>query len=87
MDWGNIDRLTAADQVKFVVKDRGDFEYARETLLRHQLDRRCAAVLFSPVHGVLDPKDLASWVLEERLPARVQLQVHKYIWGARARGV
>jgi 7-carboxy-7-deazaguanine synthase len=87
MDWGNIDRLTAADQVKFVVKDRADFEYAREVLRRHQLDRRCAAVLFSPVHGVLEPKDLAGWVLDERLPVRVQLQVHKYIWGERARGV
>jgi len=87
MDWGNIDRLAAADQVKFVIKDRGDFEYAREALRRHQLDRRCAAVLFSPVHGVLDPGDLATWVLEDKLPVRVQLQVHKYIWGAHARGV
>jgi 7-carboxy-7-deazaguanine synthase len=87
MDWGNIDRLTPTDQVKFVIKDRGDFEYAREALRRYELDRRCGTVLFSPVHGVLDPRDLARWVLEERLPVRVQLQVHKYIWGAQAKGV
>jgi 7-carboxy-7-deazaguanine synthase len=87
MDWSNIGRLVPADQVKFVIEDRGDYEYAREALRRYELDRRCAAVLFSPVHGVLDPKDLSAWVLEDGLPVRVQLQVHKYVWGAQARGV
>jgi 7-carboxy-7-deazaguanine synthase len=86
-DWTNLDRLTGRDQVKFVLKDRADYERAREVVTRHALDRRCDAVLFSPVHDVLDPKTLAGWVLEDRLPVRVQLQVHKYIWSAGVRGV
>ncbi len=85
--WDNISRLTLRDQVKFVVKDRADYEFARAVVREYALDRRSAAVLFSPVHGELDPRDLAAWVLADRLPVRVQLQVHKYIWGADARGV
>ena len=87
VDWGNIDRLGSRDQVKFVIQDRRDYEFARETVTRHALDRRCAAVLFSPVHGVLDPKALSEWILEDRLPVRLQLQIHKHIWGADVRGV
>ena len=87
VDWSNIDRLGTRDQVKFVIQDRDDYEFARETLRRHALDRRCAAVLFSPVHGVLSPKDLAQWILEDQLPVRLQLQIHKHIWGADVRGV
>ena len=87
VEWGNIDRLGSLDQVKFVIQDRVDYEFARETVMRHALDRRCAAVLFSPVHGVLSPKDLSAWILEDRLPVRLQLQIHKHIWGADARGV
>ncbi len=86
-EWGNIDRLGSRDQVKFVIKDRGDYEFARDTLARHALERRCAAVLFSPVHGVLEPKALSEWILEDRLPVRLQLQIHKHIWGANVRGV
>lgn len=86
-EWSNIGRLTPQDQVKFVIKDRGDYEYARGVLARHRLDARCAAVLFSPVHGVLDPAELAAWVLEDRLAVRLQIQVHKYIWGPEVRGV
>ncbi len=86
-DWRNLDRLRGQDQVKFVIRDRVDYEYARDVLRRHDLDRRCAATLFSPVHGVLDPKQLAMWVLDDGLPVRVQLQLHKYIWGSEARGV
>jgi len=85
--WDNLARLDVRDQVKFVIQDRADYEFARDVLGRHALDRRVAAVLFSPVHGVLEPKELAGWVLADRLPVRVQLQVHKYIWGADARGV
>jgi 7-carboxy-7-deazaguanine synthase len=62
-EWANIDRLGSRDQAKFVIKDRADYEYARATLARHALDRRCAAVLFSPVHGVLHPQQLAEWIL------------------------
>jgi len=85
--WPNLDRLAPHDQVKFVIHDRADYEFARDVLARQALDARCEAVLFSPVHGVLEPKVLAEWVLADRLPARVQLQAHKYIWGADARGV
>jgi 7-carboxy-7-deazaguanine synthase len=80
MEWSNIDRLGPRDQVKFVVQDRRDYEFARETIDRHALDRRCAAVLLSPVHGVLDPRELSAWILEDRLPVRLQLQIHS-IWG------
>jgi 7-carboxy-7-deazaguanine synthase len=86
-EWGNIDRLGSRDQVKFVIKDRGDYEFARNLVVRHALDRRCAAVLFSPVHDVLEPKALSEWILEDRLPVRLQLQIHKHIWGANVRGV
>jgi 7-carboxy-7-deazaguanine synthase len=86
-DWGNIDRLLPHDQVKFVLQDEADYEYARQVVVRCDLDKRCAAVLLSPVHGVLDPKVLAQWVLRDRLPVRVQLQIHKYIWGPDVRGV
>src|SRR5262245_14665803 len=87
MDWSNLDQLGPADEVKFVVRDRTDYEYARDVLTRHELDRKVGAVLFSPVHGVLDPRTLSEWVLADRLPVRVQLQVHKYIWDAQTRGV
>jgi len=87
MDWENMVRLRPHDQVKFVIRDRADYEYARDVLARYGLASRTAAVLFSPVHGVLDPRDLSEWVLADRLPVRVQPQVHKYIWGADARGV
>ena len=86
-EWSNIDRLGSRDQVKFVINDRGDYEFARDTVCRHALDRRCAAVLFSPVHGVLEPKALSAWILEDHLPVRLQLQIHKHIWGANVRGV
>ncbi len=87
VEWANIDRLASRDQVKFVIQDRVDYEFARETVAKHALDRRCAAVLFSPVHGVLEPKLLSEWILEDRLPVRLQLQIHKHIWGANVRGV
>jgi len=86
-DWSNLERLAGHDEVKFVIKDRRDYEYARDVVARHDLSRRAAAVLFSPVHGVLDPKTLSEWILEDRLSARLQLQLHKYIWSPDARGV
>jgi 7-carboxy-7-deazaguanine synthase len=87
IDWNNIDRLRVGDEVKFVVCDRADYEYARGVVQRFDLTRRTGAVLFSPVHGVLGAADLARWVLDDRLPVRVHLQLHKYIWGAEVRGV
>jgi 7-carboxy-7-deazaguanine synthase len=86
-DWSNLDRLRPHDEVKFVVADRADYQYARDVMARHDLGRRAAAVHVSPVHGVLAPRTLSEWVLEDRLPARVQLQVHKYIWDPETRGV
>ena len=85
--WPNLDMLAPHDEVKFVIRDRQDYEYARDVVGRHALTERAAAVLFSPVHGVLDAKDLAAWILADRLPVRLQLQAHKYIWGADVRGV
>lgn len=86
-DWRNLDRVSAHDEVKFVIKDRTDYEFASDVVRRHDLASRCAAVLFSPVHGVLEPKTLAGWMLADRVPARLQLQMHKYIWPATQRGV
>ena len=87
MDWSNIERLQPRDEVKFVIADRVDYEYARDALARHVLADRVTAVLFSPVHGVLDARTLAEWVLADSLAVRVQLQVHKYIWAPDTRGV
>jgi 7-carboxy-7-deazaguanine synthase len=86
-DWSNLVRLGAGDQVKFVVKDRADYEYAREIVRRESLPGRVAAVLFSPVHGVLHPRDLAEWILADGLAVRLQLQAHKFIWPPDTRGV
>ena len=85
--WENLDLLTRQDEVKFVIRDRADYEYARDVVALHALIGRTAAVLFSPVHNVLQSKVLAAWILEDRLPVRLQLQVHKFIWGADVRGV
>jgi 7-carboxy-7-deazaguanine synthase len=85
--WPNLDLLRPHDEVKFVIQDRGDYEFARDVVARHQLPAKCRAVLFSPVHGVLAPKPLAEWILADRLDVRLQLQAHKYIWGADVRGV
>jgi 7-carboxy-7-deazaguanine synthase len=85
--WPNLDLLTAKDEVKFVIQDRADYDFAKSIVERHQLPERCAAVLFSPVHGVQDSRQLAEWILLDRIHVRLQLQVHKYIWGADVRGV
>jgi 7-carboxy-7-deazaguanine synthase len=87
MDWGNLDRLRPHDEVKFVVADRADYEYARDVMARHALADRVAAVHLSPVHATLAPRALAEWALADRLRARVQLQLHKLIWDPAARGV
>ena len=86
-DWTNLERLQPHDEVKFVIKDRTDYEYARDVIARHDLARRSAAIHFSPVHGVMDARTMAEWVLADNLPVRVQLQLHKYIWDPTTRGV
>jgi 7-carboxy-7-deazaguanine synthase len=85
--WSNLDRLAPHDEVKFVVLDRADYEFARDVVTRAALPSRAAAILFSPVHDVLDPKTLSEWVIADRLPVRVQLQLHKIIWSPTTRGV
>jgi len=85
--WENMDLVTPQDEVKFVIRDRADYDYAKDVVGRYRLQDRTAAVLFSPVHGVLASKDLAAWILADRLPVRLQLQAHKYIWDANTRGV
>jgi 7-carboxy-7-deazaguanine synthase len=86
MHWPNLDRLTMKDEAKFVLADRADYEWARQVLEQHELATRCT-VLMSPVFGSLDPRQLAEWVLADRLPVRLQLQLHKLIWAPDMRGV
>jgi 7-carboxy-7-deazaguanine synthase len=76
----NIPLLGARDQVKFVVCDRADYEWARGMLAEHALDARCE-VLFSPSFGQVDARELADWILEDRLPVLFQVQLHKQLWG------
>ncbi len=85
--WANLELLTPRDEVKCVLVDRGDYVWARDRVLEHRLAERVNAVLFSPVHGRLAPDELAAWMIADRVPARLQLQLHKYVWGADARGV
>ena len=85
--WPNLDQLSQSDEVKFVIADRTDFEYAKDVVERHQMIDKAGAILFSPVHGALAPAELARWILEAKLPVRLQIQQHKYVWSPDARGV
>lgn len=85
--WENLSLIGPNDEVKFVLKDRTDYEFARDVIARHDLHAKAGAILLSPVHGVLDPRLLAEWVLADRLQVRVQLQLHKFIWSPETRGV
>jgi 7-carboxy-7-deazaguanine synthase len=85
--WSNLDALSIRDEVKFVIADRRDYEWARDSISRWQLARRVNAVLMSPVFGGLAPATLAAWILSDGLPVRLQLQMHKHIWSPDARGV
>ncbi|MCB1862929.1 MAG: 7-carboxy-7-deazaguanine synthase QueE [Gammaproteobacteria bacterium] len=76
----NIELLKPQDQVKFVICGEADYQWSRELLNEHQLDSRCE-VLFSPVSGRQDPRQLAEWILRDRLNVRFQIQLHKYLWG------
>lgn len=85
--WSNLEHLGPRDEIKFVLADRADYEWMRATIRERALERIGAAILASCVFGRLEPRDLVAWVLEDRLPVRVQLQLHKIIWGADAAGV
>ena len=76
----NLQLLRPEEQIKFVICDRGDFDWARDLVRSRQLNDTCT-VLFSPSYGQLEPRQLAEWILEERLPVRLQVQLHKYLWG------
>lgn len=86
-DYRVLDRMQSHDELKFVIGDRGDYVWARQSLLEHHVFNRGFAVLFSPTHGQLPPRELASWIAEDKLPVRFQLQMHKYVWEPDARGV
>ncbi len=85
--WSNIDHLTAHDEVKFVLSDRDDYEWARDVLKKYDLSSRVNAVLMSCAFGRIEAARLAAWMLEDRLPARLQIQMHKHIWPPDMRGV
>ncbi len=77
--WSNLDHLLPHDQIKIVIASRADYEWARTVLAEHALADRCM-VLFSPVHGAVEPRDLAEWIIADKLPVRFQLQLHKLLW-------
>ena len=84
--WPNLNLLQPRDQIKFVLKDRRDYEWACQVIRERELDRRFH-LLFSPVHGALDLQQLAGWMLSDGVQARLQIQLHKYIWHPDTRGV
>ena len=85
-DWSNIEKLMSHDEIKFVVQSRKDYEWAKEVMADYELAGRCA-ILMGVVFGQLKPEDLVEWIVEDNLPVRMQLQMHKYIWDPRQRGV
>jgi 7-carboxy-7-deazaguanine synthase len=78
--WANLQHLKSSDEVKFVLCDREDYEWAKQVLADQEIASKCT-VLFSPVYSQLNPTDLADWVLQDRLPVRMQVQLHKILWG------
>jgi 7-carboxy-7-deazaguanine synthase len=87
MHWPNLELMTREHEVKFVIADRADYEYARQVISTHDLGTRAGAVLLSPVHGVQQAHELVQWMLDDHLPTRLQIQAHKYIWTPETRGV
>ena len=85
--FSNIVHLNQNDEVKFVLGSREDYEWTREQIRAHALDTRVRAVLLSPIFGKIEPRDIVEWMLADKVPARFQLQMHKFIWEPRARGV
>jgi 7-carboxy-7-deazaguanine synthase len=85
--WENLQHLSQRDEVKLVLRDRADYDWAKALIERETLHKRAGQVLLSPVHGELDPRSLVGWVLSDRVPARVNLQLHKYVWGKDEQGV
>lgn len=86
-DYRNFDSMDERDELKFVIGSREDYEWSVQLLAQHQLTQRPFGVLFSTVFNALEPRQLAEWIIEDRLPVRFQLQQHKYLWEPNARGV
>ena len=86
-DWSNLSRLTPLDEVKFVLADRDDYDWAKEVISSHDLFAKAGHVLLSPVYRELDPSNLVAWMIQDRLPARLNLQLHKVVWSPTTRGV
>jgi len=85
--YANIEHLTPRDEVKFVIGSREDYEWSHEQVTHHALAKRCRAVLFSPIFGRINPREIVEWILADKLPVRFQLQMHKFIWTPTERGV
>jgi 7-carboxy-7-deazaguanine synthase len=85
--WSNLEHIGPRDEIKFVLADRADYEWMRATIAERRLSERTPNLLASTVFGRLPPRDLVGWVLEDALPVRVQLQMHKYVWAPEATGV
>jgi 7-carboxy-7-deazaguanine synthase len=85
--WSNIDHLTLRDEVKFVMGSREDYEWSCDKVQCYDLPSRCHAVLFSPIFGRIDPRQIVEWILADKLNVRFQLQMHKFIWSPAQRGV
>jgi len=85
--WSNIDHLKKKDEIKFVIKDETDYLWTKKTVREYNLSMKVDTILLSPVFDELDPKHLVGWMIEDQLPARLNLQVHKYIWNADTKGV
>lgn len=85
--WSNIDHLTLQDEVKFVIGSREDYEWSCHKVQQYDLSSRCRAVLFSPIFGRIDPRQIVEWILADNLKVRFQLQMHKFIWRPTQRGV
>lgn len=84
--WSNLNHLKSLDEIKFVISDKYDFNWANSMIKKYELENKCI-LIFSPVFGKLNNQTLAEWILSERLPVRLQLQLHKYIWPPDKKGV
>ena len=85
--WSNIEHLAKRDEVKFVIGSREDYEWSREQVRTYKLAEKCGCVLFSPIFGKIEPREIVDWIIADKLPVRFQLQMHKFIWPPLQRGV
>lgn len=86
-NYRNLEALEQKDEIKFVILDRNDYEWAKAKIKEYDLNKKVGTILFSPVWGKLEPKYLSEWILKDALPVRLNLQIHKFIWGPETRGV